>query len=994
MGRKNKKKKEEAVSYGAVALSGYIYQTLYAIVVSLKESGWDRIKMEPVTAMGKVDIMLYASDDGACDAVKITLSEGKKPYKKIQVKKRSGYVTPGEIKQWVEELKRDDGAEYYEVCLFGEEGFDRGSLPDNVTVKSNNFESVEDSVRGAIAEYCLELKAKDWSLRDLEDAYARLFLMLMKNSIKKEPVKKTQIIDELENMLKYSANNRAAVIKWTSERMFRENPRYMRDITPDRLDRHGKRISRKPPVLKPEEFPAVRPEKSNEQFNLFDYLKKHVRDERVSRHIFLSATSGGGKSTYLYYLWREYLREDEKFIPIYVPLYEIKGSVKQYIVSHYLEYANVVDFIWLKDSFSQTPYHIILFLDGYNELAANIDEAVREDIKEFFEIKNITVIITSREIDNPFGEEITAFKMCDLKPAQITAFLGGHKEYLPKDNYEGMLTNPFMLEMVIKAFGGRRIVSIDQISKEQVLQKFIDKQMKSIEMTAEQKIFLDVVLPLAVMRLDEDFHKGDVIYADPKLYEDSTFDKAVQSVQQNIGKYRTLIRKYQPKHSTRDYTAAVSEAGDITGWLCDAGKALEIFSPDSEKGEEVIWDHEIYRDYYTARGYAIYAAFNQDAEDHVYNLARQVNYRYPEPDKMKPKTDKVIRGYHVRKAQMFIDMVDLHIKEHNYLNKLPLKKMKETAVYRRLTRDVAFIYEDLDDINMAAAAELSMQYYFDDMDKYQSDSKYDYEKKDRRYADAGYSLSGLAYNFSHKMIPKELKGYYQKRGQEVLNRAETIFNKLEEINSEVLKDKTVRDDLLKYRGNLAANIYSRYREDKNAVSIEKEERTEREKRETELEKARKLHKENLEERRKIRAEITEDIDNRIAQSCLGIATSYYMLGEYPEAIKYNKRGIKEAAENADALKYRAYTNIIGAYAKMPAYTEDDIADMVKCLKKALRLANSGKIRNYYADIKRNLETIKSNMTEEQKKSRRKDLEIIDAGMAFLAGESYNSGNKQ
>ena len=105
--------------------------------------------------------------------------------------------------------------------------------------------------------------------------------------------------------------------------------------------------------------------------------------------------------------------------------------------------------------------------------------------------------------------------------------------------------------------------------------------------------------------------------------------------------------------------------------------------------------------------------------------------------------------------------------------------------------------------------------------------------------------------------------------------------------------------------------------------------------------------------------------------------------------------MSEAAENADALKYRAYTNIIGAYAEMPAYTEDDIADMVKYLKKALRLANSGKIRNYYADdIKKNLEKIKSNMTEEQKKSRRKDLEIIDAGMAFLAGESYNSGNKQ
>ena len=42
---------------GAIALSGYIFQTLYAIILSMKEE-WDLIKVEPITPNDKTDIML------------------------------------------------------------------------------------------------------------------------------------------------------------------------------------------------------------------------------------------------------------------------------------------------------------------------------------------------------------------------------------------------------------------------------------------------------------------------------------------------------------------------------------------------------------------------------------------------------------------------------------------------------------------------------------------------------------------------------------------------------------------------------------------------------------------------------------------------------------------------------------------------------------------------------------------------------------------------
>ena len=65
---------------GRIALSGYIFQTLYAIILSMKEE-WELIKVEPLTAYDKTDIMLLKNmkySEVACVGVDIQLSGNKK----------------------------------------------------------------------------------------------------------------------------------------------------------------------------------------------------------------------------------------------------------------------------------------------------------------------------------------------------------------------------------------------------------------------------------------------------------------------------------------------------------------------------------------------------------------------------------------------------------------------------------------------------------------------------------------------------------------------------------------------------------------------------------------------------------------------------------------------------------------------------------------------------------------------------------------------------
>lgn len=986
---------QKEISSGGASFSGYIYQTLYAILLCMEDEKWDRIKIEPVSSKEQIDILLLGSN---------SLSGEEKYYKKIQVKKRKDSVSEKLIREWVNRLIKDDDAENYELCLFGHVAANKKyQLDSNVKVYDNDISNVETKVRKAIEHYCKELKARDFNKRDLDIAYCGLFTLLAKNSMEKNSIGKEQIHQELEEILKYSVDNCAAYIKNTSKRRFYENPIFGRDLSPKRLDKDGQTLikAEKLPRLSDDEFPKVlidsseSSEKDN-KCSLFAYFENKAKDEEsLKRHIYLSATSGGGKSTYLYGMWERYLNE-ENCIPIYLSLTDIK-SIKEKVVDSYLFYAGIDKFEWLKFAFAESKYYIILLLDGYNEISDAADNRIKGEIEDILGIEKVTVIVTSRNPKSPFAEgAMTELKLCDLEREQIKAFLGGNEDNLPKRNYEGMLTNPFMLEVCIETFAGRKggCKNINQVSLAEIFKKYIDKQITNMKLSPIDQIYIKVLLPLVAMKLDERRPRkkdgiAERIQKDSKRYNWNSFKQAFKEVQSNCSVYENLMDDDHDKNEdfTMSYPDLIKK--EVRGAVRMVRRciSLELFRADSEAGKEIIWDHEFYRDYFVARGYAIYCAYNDNNETCIYNLAKQINYRYPEPDAdyMNPKVDAVVRGYHMRKVQMFIDMVDAHINKNKELATDATEIMKETAVYRRLTRDAAFVYEDLDDFKMAEAADLSFSYYSEDPEMYDTESQYDYPDKDRRYADAAYSFSGLGYNWGHVKVPKDKKKEYLEKEKKALDIAKRMFEYLEEKHSSVLNSLTVRDDMVKMRGNLAA-YYSAISE---FAPIEKKEEL--------LQRCRELHEENLVERKKIKEIIhrqgksTEVIDKNIAQTYTGIATANFKLGNYRAAIEDNIKAIDIRPEEYTLDKFTSYRNIVGGYGKLKEHNElmeNEIVAALEWIKKAFIYANEKDIDKFYDDMNNNTDTIISGLTEKQSKKYQTVLDQINHERKIWSQKNY------
>ena len=809
---------KKSLNGGKIALSGYIFQTLYAIILSMKEE-WDQIKVEPITPNDKTDILLLKDtkcEDIECDGVDIHLSGDKGFSKSIQVKKRKNPVSQKEINDWCESLILDSQDNKSELCLFGKLKDDVKLCNQRVKliVFDNDIDKTELMVKNEIANYCNQNDAQDYSEKDLNDAYESLFLLLMMNSIEDIPVNKKQVDEKLKGVLESSPDNRAAIIKLTSDRYFHENPDYKRDLRPARLDSTGKKLIMNQRLC-PHEFPEVQ-EGKNTPVNFYDYVIKHVKDPSLTRHIYLSATSGSGKSTCIYNLWEALLDENSKLIPIYVPLNEVSESINEYIYKQYLKPSGIKHFDWLNSDLKKSSYHIVMLLDGYNELMSNNTNRIDSDIYDILNMERVTVIITSRDPNKELKKIGTKLKLCPLSKTQISGFLGGNKEILEKSTYDGVLTNPFMLEICIKTYAGNvtdRLSSISQVSMEMMLKDYVTHQIKEDYLSNINRIYLNVILPLVTMRLDGQ-KKSKEVGRDLKYYRWDDFNKAVKYVQKRLNRYeRSMHYCIWNRHEDIDCSVdAIKKKDDLVISLVTVGKELEIFSSESKNGKSVKWDHEIYRDYFVARGYALYALAHKDSENCIYNLAKQVNYRFPEPENC---VDETLRGYHVQKAQMFIDMVDAKLSNHDEFDEEDFKNLKKTATYRRLVRDVAFIYEDLNDIKMGEATDLCLKYYTNDLRVYDRTSKHDYESKMRRYADAAYSLSGLAYNYTHLKPVKddsEKEKEYLNKAKDALQLSESIFRILD---SEIIKNRTVRDDMVKFNGNCAAYNLGMFRLEKD-----------------------------------------------------------------------------------------------------------------------------------------------------------------------------------
>ena len=979
---------------GRIALSGYIFQTLYAIILSMKEE-WELIKVEPLTAYDKTDIMLLKNmkySEVACDGVDIQLSGNKGLCKIIQVKKRTDPVTQSDLDKWCDSILQDGQEFRSELCLFGK-------LKDNVKIDNqrvhviifdNDIEETESMVKKEIANYCNQKDAAGYSEKDLNDAYEALFLLLMMNSIKDKPVSKEEVDEKLKAILESSPDNRAAIIKLTSNRYFYENPDYIRDLKPARLDGSGKCITMNQRLCS-HEFPEVQ-EGINKSINFAEYFKEHVKDASIARHIYLSGTSGSGKSTCIYDLWEQLLDDNNKYIPIYVPFSAVTGSVNEYITDHYLAFAGIDDFNWLKKDLKKSAYYIVMLLDGYNELTEENNAKLDKEISVILNMERVTVVISSRDPKKEFEKSMTRLKMCPLSKMQISRFLGGNKEILDKRVYEGVLTNPFMLEICIKTYAGNvseKLSSIGQVSMEMMLQEYITKQIKEDYLSNINRIYLNVILPLVTMKLDRR-KKEEEISEDSKFYKWDDFNKAVKSVQKGLNMYeRSIHYCIWNKHDNVDCSIdTIKKKSDLATSIVTVGTELEIFNHVSKNGKIVKWDHEIYRDYFAARGYVLYALAHKDSENCIYKLAEQVNYRYPEPE---DSVDEAIRGYHVQKVQMFIDMVDAKLSNHDEFIEDDFKKLKKTATYRRLVRDVAFIYEDLNDIKMGEATDLCMKYYSNKLKIYDRHSKHDYKSKMRRYADAAYSLSGLAFNYTHlKPVeddPVKEKEYLNK-AKDALQLSESIFKILD---SSIKKNSTVSDDMIKYNGNCAAYNLAMYRIEKDKKYVSE---------------ALKAHTDNLNLRLAIRKKNgeTKEIMNNIAVSYSGIATCNYYLGEYDEAIKnhslaidvrtkINRQNKKDKDKNNYISRiYNSYRRIVGCFAEIKEYTPDNALLALEWIIKTLNYANDNNTLQDYEKMSGEIKCIMQRIPLSVKQSEtyiQSKMEI-DSLMEKISGKSINA----
>ena len=91
---------------GRDSVRGYVYQAIIAVLESLENDEWDKIKVEPLTDKDKVDIVLQKSG--------III-------KAIQVKSSVNKFEKPSVEQWFDELKMDIDAKQYELVLVGNE---------------------------------------------------------------------------------------------------------------------------------------------------------------------------------------------------------------------------------------------------------------------------------------------------------------------------------------------------------------------------------------------------------------------------------------------------------------------------------------------------------------------------------------------------------------------------------------------------------------------------------------------------------------------------------------------------------------------------------------------------------------------------------------------------------------------------------------------------------------------------------------------------------
>jgi hypothetical protein len=174
-------------------------------------------------------------------------------------------------------------------------------------------------------------------------------------------------------------------------------------------------------------------------------------------HALLVGAGGMGKTVALVQLWKHYLENPNPDwpVPIFIPLNEFnnhpgKGFIRNYILQHY----DGEDIEWLlkepsRASGGVSSPHLILLLDGFNEVTASSNELILElnELRALDQYPGVQLVLSSR-IDIREIYQYHQFHLLELQPlsnAQIEAYL---KQPLPTDaRLLDLLRNPMMLTM-------------------------------------------------------------------------------------------------------------------------------------------------------------------------------------------------------------------------------------------------------------------------------------------------------------------------------------------------------------------------------------------------------------------------------------------------------------------------------------------------------------------------------------------------------------------
>jgi len=166
-----------------------------------------------------------------------------------------------------------------------------------------------------------------------------------------------------------------------------------------------------------------------------------------------------------------------------------------------------------------------------------------------------------------------------------------------------------------------------------------------------------------------------------------------------------------------------------------------------------------------------------------------------------------------------------------------------------------------------------------------------------------------------------------------------------------------------------------------------------------------LHKDNVALRNEIKKELEREnstdieleyITNGIAGSYIGIATCYYYLHDFNDAIKNCSIAIDIRKDinrfsNARSI-FAAYRRIIRCFAEMDKYTPNDYRNAIEWIAKALNYANSNSILLRFEimsdDIEKILNRIPVSLKHEETYSKyEKEIESL---MLEISGQSDDS----